>query len=67
MAETLNSRLMKRDGRISTPEQSSHISEQQLSKVKDMASFIVDTNNLSIEDQVNETLKLLGFLQEKHA
>jgi dephospho-CoA kinase len=65
--ETLNSRLMKRDGRISTPEQSSHISEQQLSKVKDMASFIVDTNNLSIEGQVNETLKLLGFLQEKHA
>jgi len=65
--EVLNERLMKRDGRISTPEQNAHASEQEVNFVKDIASFVIDTNNLTIEQQVNKTLKTLGFIQEKHA
>lgn len=65
--EVLNERLMKRDGAISTSEQSSHKTENELDIVKNIASFIVDTDNLSIEEQANKTLKTLGFLQENHA
>lgn len=65
--EVLNERLMKRDGRISTVEQNSHVSEQEVDLVKEIASFVIDTNNINIEEQVNKTLKALGFLQEKHA
>ena len=62
--ETLNNRLLKRDGRLSTTEQSSHSSEMFLDKVKDIASFVIETDNMDIEEQTEATLKLLG-LQEK--
>ena len=63
--ETLNNRLLKRDGRLSTTEQSSHSSELFLDKVKDIASFVIETDNMDIEEQTEATLKLLG-LQEKN-
>jgi dephospho-CoA kinase len=64
--ETLNARLMKRDGRISSPEQLAHSSEQSSAIVKNMASIVISTDNMSIEDQVQFTLKELGInIQEQ--
>jgi dephospho-CoA kinase len=64
--QTLNERLMKRDGRMSTPEQAAHSSEQSSGLVKRMADIVIDTDNLSIEDQVQATLSKLGInIQEQ--
>lgn len=59
--DTLNERLMRRDGRISTPEQALHSSEQSSVIVKKMADVVINTDNMSIEEQVNSTLKELGI------
>ena len=57
---------MKRDGRMSTPEQAAHSSEQSSGLVKKMADIVIDTDNLSIEDQVQATLSRLGInIQEQ--
>jgi dephospho-CoA kinase len=58
---TLNERLIKRDGRISSPEQAAHSSEQSSAIVKKMASIVISTDNMSIEDQVQFTLSELGI------
>lgn len=63
--ETLNDRLTKRDGRPSTPEQAAHSSEQSSVVVKSMASHVINTDSMTIEQQVEATIQALG-LKEFH-
>ena len=65
--DTLNERLMKRDGKTMSQEQMLHKSEQEVNLVKDMATIKIVTDNMTIEDQANATVKSLGLLQEQHA
>lgn len=58
--ETLNDRLLKRDGQLMSAKQSSHSSEQSLAEVKDLANIIINTDDMSVEDQVQETINLIG-------
>lgn len=58
---TLNERLIKRDGKISSAKEDSHITEQQGDIIKQLASFVIDTNNLNIEEQTKKTLQALGI------
>ena len=58
--ETRNERMIKRDGRLMTVEQSSHRSEKECDLVKAISSAIIVTDNLSIDEQVNKTLELIN-------
>jgi len=65
--EVLLDRIMKRDGRPMTDQQSSHKSEQQISTIASMSNYVVDTSDMSIEEQVSSTLKCIGILKEQNA
>jgi len=65
--ETLNSRLLKRDGLVPTRSQSEHASENGIEEVKKMADIIINTDNMSLEDQTLNTLIALGVKAETNA
>lgn len=64
---TLDQRIMKRDGKLMSDEQKNHRSEQEIDLIKEMASYIMRTDNMSIEDQAMETIKTIGILKEQNA
>ncbi len=59
--ETLNSRLLKRDGQLPTKAQFEHASENGIEEVKQKADIIINTDNMSLEDQTLNTLTALGI------
>jgi dephospho-CoA kinase len=65
--DTLNDRIMKRDGRLMSEEQKNHKSEQEMEMVKSIATHIIKTDNMTVEQQAQATLKTLGILKEQNA
>ena len=59
--EVLDKRILKRDGAIMNSEQSGHSSEMEAEEVKQIASAVIDTNNMNLEQQVAATLECLGI------
>jgi len=57
--ETLNDRIIKRDGKPLSEEQKNHHSEKQIDVIKQKASFILNTDRMSLEEQASSTLKLI--------
>lgn len=57
--ETLNNRIIKRDGKPLSDEQKNHHSEKQIDSIKEKASFVLNTDNMSLEEQASSTLKLI--------
>lgn len=55
----LRDRIFKRDGVYMTDEQLNHHSEKEIDLVKQISTFTINTDNLSIEDQAKETLHLI--------
>ena len=62
--ETLNSRLMKRDGKLMTEAQMSHSSEKQIDYIKNVASAIIDTNDLDLDQQTTKTMEIIRSVKE---
>jgi cytidylate kinase len=60
-------RMMKRDGLLMTEEQMNHRSEQEIDLIKSLASAIINTDNLSIKDQVSETIKFVQSFTDVYA
>jgi dephospho-CoA kinase len=60
-------RMMKRDGYKMTPAQMNHKSEQEITLIKDMASVIIDTDNMTIAEQTAETIKIVQSLTDVYA
>jgi len=58
--KTLEERLLKRDGKLMDQKESLHSSEQGMDLIKQIASIVIDTNNLTLEEQVEATLSSLG-------
>lgn len=65
--ETLNDRLLKRDGQLPTKAQSEHASENGIEAVKEMADIIINTDDMSLEDQTLNTLIALGVKVKTNA
>ena len=65
--ETLDKRLMKRDGGLMDETQASHKSEQCIEDIKKIATFVIDTDNMNVEQQTLETLKQIGIKEEVNA
>lgn len=59
--DVLNERIMKRDGKLMNDEQLSHSSEQQMDEIKQISSAIINTDNMTLEEQVGATLNSLGI------
>ena len=65
--ETLDDRILKRDGRLMTGEQRNHKSEQEMEMVQRVATHTIHTSNMTVEQQALETLKVIGLLKEQNA
>jgi hypothetical protein len=50
-----------------TPAQMNHQSEQEITLIKDMASVIIDTDNMTIAEQTAETIKIVQSLTDVYA
>lgn len=59
--ETLQERIMKRDGQPMDPTLAQHRSEQQIEDIKNISSFVINTDNMSIEEQTNATIAAIGL------
>jgi dephospho-CoA kinase len=59
--ETLNERLIKRDGKLMDPEHSSHPSENEIHKVKEVANIVINTDGMSLEEQTENTINKLNI------
>lgn len=57
--QTLHERIIKRDGKPLSEEQMNHHSEKQIDIIKAKATHIMKTDDLSLEDQAKNTLKLI--------
>lgn len=65
--ETLNDRLMKRDGKVMDAEHAAHRSEQQIDSIMNMATTIINTDSMSIEEQASATIAALGITAGQNA
>lgn len=65
--EIRNERIYNRDGLYMTEEQKNHRSEQEIDMIKEIADLVVDTDNLTIEQQTQQTIQLVRSLVSVHA
>jgi cytidylate kinase len=65
--EVRDSRILDRDGVHMTAEQKNHKSEQQIETIKEMASAIIDTDNLTIAQQTKETINIVNEMMGIYA
>lgn len=65
--DTLDARLMKRDGKLMDAEHAAHRSEQQIEAIKSMATHVINTDNMNIEQQTAATLVALGMKTVQNA
>lgn len=63
--ETLNQRLLKRDGKLMSEDEMAHSSEKQIDYIKNIASAIIDTNNLNLEQQTEKTIEIINILKKE--
>lgn len=59
--DILDERILKRDGKLMDLKQSNHSSEQQIKEIKEISSAIINTDNMTLEEQVEATLSSLGI------
>ncbi len=57
--DVLKDRVFKRDGYYMSDEHLNHDSENQINLVKELSTFIIDTDKLNIEDQTKATLNII--------
>jgi hypothetical protein len=63
--EVLNERIMKRDGKLMSEDQSNHSSESEIEEIKKIATKTINTNSMTIEEQAQETLNLFIPMKEE--
>jgi dephospho-CoA kinase len=63
--ETLNDRIIKRDGKPLSEEQKNHHSEKQIDVIKQKATYVLNTDGMSLEEQSSGTLNLIANILEK--
>ena len=65
--EVRNERLTRRDGSPMTEEQKNHRSEQQIDLIKQKASAIINTDNITIDQQTKMTMDLIQSFTDVYA
>jgi dephospho-CoA kinase len=65
--ETRNKRLLDRDGFLMSSEQKAHKSENEMDLVKSLCDIIIDTNDMTVEEQANSTINFIkGMVYAKN-
>jgi hypothetical protein len=59
--QTLRERLIKRDGRSMSIDEASHPSENGIETIKGISDIIINTDNMTVEEQVEATLGALSL------
>ena len=57
--EVRRERILARDFVLMTDEQLSHRSEKEIDSMSDIIDLVINSDSMSIEDQVNETIRLI--------
>jgi cytidylate kinase len=65
--DTLDGRILKRDGKLMSEEQKSHKSEQFISRIKEISTHVINTDNMNIEQQTLATIEALNKTKEHNA
>lgn len=63
--ETLDQRLFNRDGHLMSEEQSAHPSENQIENIKNIATSVIYTDEMTLEEQVGATIKTVKQMMEE--
>lgn len=63
--EVLDSRLVKRDGHSLSAEHLAHPSENQIEELKKIASSVISTDEMTLEQQTKVTVELIKQITEK--
>lgn len=63
----LNERILKRDGKLMGIKESNHSSENNIEEIKSISSAIINTNDMTLEEQVEATLNSLGIGAKSNA
>ena len=53
-------RILGRDGVYMTESQKNHISEQQIDDIKEMATLVINTDNMTVAEQTAKTLEFVN-------
>lgn len=61
----LEERLIKRDGKVMDLNHSLHRSELEIDTIKNTCEIIINTDNMSVEQQTHATMSAIGFLETK--
>lgn len=64
---TLNERLFKRDGKLMEPQHAAHSSEQHIDDIMNYATAVIDTNNMTVDEQVEATINAIGIKKVTNA
>jgi dephospho-CoA kinase len=64
--ETLNARILKRDGKPMSEEHSSHSSENQIELVRNISTAVIITDEMTLEQQTQSTVNLIKTIVEKN-
>jgi gluconate kinase len=62
--DVLNQRLMKRDGKLMNEDEMAHSSEKQIDYIKNIASAIINTNELDLDQQTAKTIETINKIKE---
>ena len=62
--DVLNQRLMKRDGKLMNEDEMAHSSEKQIDYIKNIASAIINTNDLDLDQQTAKTIEIITKIKE---
>lgn len=65
--EVRNERMLKRDGMPMTEEQMNHRSEKEIDLVKQMATHVINTDALNVEEQTTQTINVLNEMMGIYA
>jgi len=66
--ETLNLRLLKRDGQLMSEEHSSHPTENQIDNIKNISTCAIITEGMTLEQQTSATMQIIqNILEETNA
>jgi cytidylate kinase len=65
--DTLDERILKRDGKLMSEDQKSHKSEQYIDLIKDISTYVINTDNMTIEEQTEATINAIESMKKINA
>lgn len=65
--EVRTERMLDRDGHLMTSAEMNHKSEQEIDMIRSMSSAIIDSSDLSVQEQTNKTIEVVNSFVKQYA